>query len=136
MLETIADVPDGVLALRATGTVTGQDFLEVVEPEVDRARDERRRVRVLLVLGADYEGFTTGAVLEKTELWLRTPGLGRWIEGYALVSDIRWVGELVHLAGWLMSFPMRTFGEDEFDDAVAWLCSLEPALTEATPTAT
>ena len=67
MLEKVPDVPDGILALRAVGTVTAQDFEQAIEPEIDRARSRGRHLRVLLQLGADYEGFTAGAVREKNE---------------------------------------------------------------------
>jgi hypothetical protein len=124
MLEKQSDVPEGILALKAVGTVTAKDYARVIEPEIERARRLGRRLRVLLELGADYEGFTLGAVREKTELWAHNPVLGRHIDGYALVSDIWWIRELVHLAGLLLPFPMRVFGEDDRDGALAWLESL------------
>jgi hypothetical protein len=46
------------------------------------------------------------------------------IDGYAVVSDIRWIREWIHLVGFLLPFPMRVFGNDERDDALAWLGSL------------
>ena len=124
MLERIPDVPEGIVALRAVGTITAEDYAAVIEPLVEQARAGERRLRILLHLGPEYEGFSAGAVFDKTGLWLRNPTLTRWVEGYALVSDIRWVGEVAHLAGFLLSFPMRVFGDAAFDDAVAWLESL------------
>ena len=46
------------------------------------------------------------------------------IDGYATVSDLRWVREWIHLVSFLMPFPMRVFANEERDDAVAWLRSL------------
>jgi len=134
MLEKLPDVPDGILALKAVGTVTARDFAQVIEPEIERARRLERRLRLLLELGSEYEGFTLGAVREKTELWAHDPALGREIDGYALVSDIWWVRELVHLAGLLLPFPMRVFGADERDAAVAWLGSLPAGSTHTAST--
>lgn len=65
----------------------------------------------------------------KTETWARHPALWHLIEGYALVSDIAWIGEVVHLAGLVVPFPMRVFGTEAFGEAVAWLASL-PARPE------
>jgi hypothetical protein len=56
------------------------------------ARERNRRLRVLLELGPEYEGFTAGAVWGKTETWARHPALWHLIEGYAPVSDIAWIG--------------------------------------------
>jgi hypothetical protein len=125
MLEKIPDVPEGITAIKVVGTITAEDYAGVVEPMLDEAHRQGRRLRILLQLGPEYEGFTAGFVWEKTGMWVRHPGLWHDIEGYAVVSDKRWVGELVHFAGLLVPFPMRAFGIDAVDDALAWLASLE-----------
>ncbi|MHC1557859.1 SpoIIAA family protein [Actinomycetospora sp. C-140] len=124
MLQKIPGIPDGIAAFDAVGTITADDFAATIEPVLDEAAREGRRLRILLRLGPEYEGFTAGAVWGKTEAWMRHPRLWRYIEGYALVSDIGWIDEFVHLASFLVSFPMRVFGDDAFDDAVAWLVTL------------
>lgn len=124
MLERLTSVPDGVIALRAAGTVTAQDYEQVIEPAFEEARLQDRRLRILLHLGPDYEGFTAGAVAAKTGVVFRQHSALRQVDGYALVSDIGWVAEVVHLAAFLSPFPIRVFGNDAFDDALAWLQSL------------
>jgi alanine-alpha-ketoisovalerate/valine-pyruvate aminotransferase len=131
MLETIPDMPEGIVAIKAVGTITAEDYASVVESMFDGARADGRRLRVLLQLGPEYEGFTAGAVWEKAGIWMRHPGLWHEIEGYALVSDIHWVAELVHLAGLLVPFPMRVFGNDALDEAAAWLASSAEHSTSA-----
>ena len=124
MLERIPDVPDGIDAFRAVGTLTEDDYEQTVEPLLGDARRQGRRLRLLIQMGAEYEGFTAGAVWGKTQTWRHYPSLVRMIDGYAIVSDIRWVREWIHLVGFLMPFPLRVFGNAERDDAVAWLGSL------------
>lgn len=124
MLEKITGLPEGILGLRVVGTLTAQDYEQVIEPEIARASEQDRRLRILLELGEQSHGFTAGVVREKTELWLRYPAVGRWVEGYAVVSDAAWIAELFHLVGWLVPFPTRVFGTAEFDTAVDWLRSL------------
>ena len=131
MLETIPNMPEGIVAIKAVGTITAEDYASVVESMFDGARADGRRLRVLLQLGPEYEGFTAGAVWEKAGIWMRHPGLWQEIEGYALVSDIHWVAELVHLAGLLVPFPMRVFGNDALDEAAAWLASSAEHSTSA-----
>ena len=124
MLEKIPDVPDGVVALKAVGKLTGQDYEQSVEPLLDEARRQGRRLRLLVQLGPEYEGFAADAVWGKAETWRHYPSLMRMIDGYAIVSDLRWVRDWVHLMGFLMPFPLRVFANDERDDALAWLSSL------------
>jgi hypothetical protein len=124
MLEKISDTPAGIDAFRAVGTLTKEDYEQTVEPLLDEARRHGRRLRLLLQLGPEYEGFTAGAVWGKTQTWLQYPSLLRMIDGYALVSDIRWLREWINLVGFLLPFPLRVFNTEERDDAVAWLGSL------------
>ncbi|GAA4790809.1 hypothetical protein GCM10023200_27370 [Actinomycetospora chlora] len=127
MLERMTGLPEGVVALRAVGRITAGDYARVVEPIIEDACATGRRLRLLLALGPEYEGFTADVVAEKTGTLLRHPAMARCLEGYALVSDIRWISELVHLAGFLLPFPMRVFPDAGFDDAVAWLAALPAA---------
>lgn len=124
MLQRIPGLPDRIAAFEAVGTVSADDYASVVEPLLDEARSEGRRLRILLRLGPEYEGFTAGVVWGKAEAWMRHPTLWRQIEGYALVSDIGWIDEFVHITSFLVSFPMRVFGDDDFAEAVAWLEAL------------
>lgn len=124
MLEKIPDVPDGVVALKAVGKLTKEDYEQTVEPLLDDSRRQGRRLRLLVQLGPEYEGFTADTVWGKTETWVRYPALLRMIDGYAIVSDLRWVRDWIHLVGFLMPFPIRVFANAERDDALAWLSSL------------
>lgn len=135
MLATVPDMPAGITAIEAVGTITAEDYAEIVGPLLDDAHDQGRRLRILLHLGPRYEGFTAGAVWEKAGIWMRHPGLWHGVAAYALVSDIRWVVDLVRLAGVLVPFPMRVFGDDSFDEAVAWLESLPEDPREGTASA-
>ncbi|MCE5289424.1 MAG: STAS/SEC14 domain-containing protein [Nocardiaceae bacterium] len=121
MLEKLTDVPTGVEAIRAVGTVSKHDYQTVFEPLVDQARREGRRLRFLYEIGTEFEGFTTGAAWEDARLGLRSL---RLLDGCALVSDIEWVRQSVRLVEFWMPCPVRVFGNDERDEALAWLNSL------------
>lgn len=61
MLERIGGGPDGIVAVRAVGKITGDDYAQLGGQMLD-ARERNRRLRVLLELGPEYEGFTAGAM--------------------------------------------------------------------------
>ena len=46
------------------------------------------------------------------------------IDGYAVVTDLQWIREWTHVMGFLLPFPLRVFGNDERDEAIAWLSAL------------
>ena len=92
--------------------MTRDDYEQTVEPLLDEARRQGRRLRLLLQFGPEFEGFTAGAVWGKTETWRHFPSLLRMIDGYAIVSDLRWMREWIHLVGFLVPFPLRVFAND------------------------
>jgi len=124
MLQRIPDVPDGIDALAAIGTLTRQDYEQSIEPILDEARRSSRRIRLLVQLGPEYDGYTAGAAWEKTANAFRSPSLLRLLDGYAVVTDLHWLHEWTHVMGFLLPFPLRVFGNDERDEAIAWLSAL------------
>ena len=63
----------------------------MVEPLLDEARRDGRRLRLLVRIGPEYQGFTAGVVWEKAEASFGTPSLLRLFDGYALVTPKRWI---------------------------------------------
>lgn len=120
MLEKLMDVPPGIEAVKAVGKISKEDYEKVLEPLFDEARQQGRRVRLLVQIGPEYQGFTPGVVWEKT-IGLR---FLRLFDGYALVTDIGWIREWTQLVGFLLPWPMRVFSNDERDKAMDWLHSL------------
>ena len=58
MIEILTDVPPGVVAVRARGTLTRDEYDSVVLPMLDEAERSGRRLRILCEVGADYRGLT------------------------------------------------------------------------------
>ncbi|MDQ2707104.1 MAG: hypothetical protein M3Z25_05490 [Actinomycetota bacterium] len=73
-LEKLTNVPAGVEALRAVGTVSKDDYETVFEPLVDQGRRAGRRLRFLYQIGPEFEGFTPGAAWEDARLGLSPCG--------------------------------------------------------------
>ncbi len=63
MLDRVQDVPSGVDAVKAIGTVSKGDYEAVIEPLVDNARREGRRIRLLYEFGPEFGSFTPAAGL-------------------------------------------------------------------------
>ena len=121
MLEKLKDLPKGLEGLKAVGKVSKEDYENVVEPLLDEARREGRRIRFLYQFGPEFEGFTASGAWEDARIGLRAM---RLFDGCAIVSDAGWIRETAQLAGFLMPCPVRVFGNQERDSAIAWLGSL------------
>ncbi|MBO0655817.1 STAS/SEC14 domain-containing protein [Streptomyces triculaminicus] len=121
MLERAKDTPTGVDAIKAVGTVSRDDYQKVVEPLIEDARREGRRIRMLCEMGPDFKSFTPGAAWEDLKVGT---GAIRLFEGCAVVTDVRWIRESTRLTSFLTPCPVRVFGSQERDEALRWLASL------------
>ena len=123
-LKRLTDVPPQIDALTAIGTLTKEDYEQSVEPLFDEARRSGRRIRLLVEIGPEYDGYTAGAAWEKTANAFRNPALVRLLDGYAVLTDLRWLREWGRLMAFLLPFPLRVFGYSERAAAIAWLSAL------------
>lgn len=127
MLETIDGLPVSVLGLRVKGEISKDDYEHVVLPELERARSEGRRVRLLYHLGPEFERFSAGAMWQDMKVGMRYL---RLVERCAIVTDVRWVRNTTQAVAPLMPCPVRIFANAAYGEAVDWLASpLEATLS-------
>lgn len=118
MLERIKDLPPEIDGLKAVGKLSKEDYEHVCVPIMDEARRAGRRIRFLYQLGPEFEGFTPGAAWEDAKIGFQSM---RLFDGCAVVTDVGWIRESTRVMGFFMPCPVRVFGNQEFDKAVAWL---------------
>jgi hypothetical protein len=126
MLERLTDLPAGIDGVRATGKVSKDDYDRVMEPIIEAARREGRRLRFLYEIGPGLEGFTGGAAWEDAKLGLRNL---RSFEGIAVVTDVEWIARSTQLAAFMMPSPVKAFALAERAAAVEWLRTLAERAT-------
>jgi hypothetical protein len=123
MIERISNFPNGCEGVRGVGQVTREDYQQVLEPLLDQAHREGRRVRFLYQFGAGFESFTPGAAWEDMKVGFHHLGL---FERLAVVSDISWIRGSSRAVGVFLPCPLRIFSNHEWDEALAWLSSPLP----------
>jgi hypothetical protein len=119
MVETIADMPEGVIGLRASGRLTKEDYTGTLEPALKEAMDSGE-ARVVFVI-EDYEGIEPSAAIEdiKTGLGVEFAHRKDW-KRLAVVTDIDWMAKAMHAFAWAMPGELRVYGMDELEDAKSW----------------
>ena len=83
---------------------------------------ERNDVRLLYVVGDDFESYSPGALWADTKLWASR--VKAW-KKVAIVSDADWLENSVTAFGWLVPGQFRVFDSDDVDDAKMWLAGLD-----------
>ena len=117
MIEPIEGAPNGVLAFKAVGEVHSDDYEAVLDPAVKQVIANGDKVRLVYLLGPEFDGLSTGAAWEDTKL-----GLGHltsW-DRMAVVTDTDWIEHTIKLFGYLVPGKVRTFSVEELPDAMAW----------------
>jgi SpoIIAA-like len=121
VLRMLTHMPPGTVGVEAVGTVTEDDYRQVLAPALAEAL-QRREVRLLYILGHEFDKFSPGATLADTKLWAKN--LKGW-ERVAVVSDADWLEHAVSVFGWLVPGDVKVFETDEVDEAKAWLVGIE-----------
>jgi hypothetical protein len=117
LLRLLEDLPEHVLGVEATGTVSDADYENVLVPAVRERRRQHERLRFVYVVGEDFDGWTMGAMWEDAKLGLGDPKA--W-EKIAVVTDKDWLQHTVKALGWMIPGDVRCFGLDEIDEAKEW----------------
>jgi hypothetical protein len=116
MIETIEDLPAGVIGLRASGEVTAEDYRDVMVPLLEKAL-ARGGVRLLYVVDK-HTKFSAGALFADAKF-----GVGHlkgWVR-LAVVTDADWLENSIRAFGWMMPGEVRMFDDDDLDKATSWL---------------
>ncbi len=118
MITTIEGLPGNVIGMRAEGTVHSVDYKNVLDPALEAALATSDKVRLLYVLGEDFEGYSGGALWADTKV-----GLSQWssFERIALVTDRTAITEAIKALGWLMPGEAKVFTLAELAEATEWV---------------
>ena len=120
MIERIEGLPAGVVGLTATGEITKQDYELVVVPLFDAMRAKGEPIRFLFHFPAHFTHFTASAAWEDVKLGLRNL---RLIERCAIVTDTKWLRVATRAMGFVVPTRIRTYDEDDMDEALEWLAA-------------
>lgn len=118
MIETLSDMPPGVIGIRVSGHLDGQE-LRAYRPQFEAAMDTGE-VRIVEVIGSDYEGYGPGGLAEDLKLGLGVFHHHSAFKRIAVVTDIPWAIHTLHALAWLVPGEFKLFGLDELERAKEW----------------
>lgn len=117
MMNVIRDMPAHILAIHASGTITEDDYKNVLIPETEKQLGQDEKISMLFVLDG-LAHFNFAAMWEDTKY-----GVKHWTQfrKIALVTDEKWVSDMTRL--FIPFFPgeVKLYPMDELEDAKEWL---------------
>ena len=117
MITQINDVPNNIVAFRADGEVTKDDF-EIVKREVDSLVSRTGKLNYLLYLEGSPKDFTIGAWLQDALLGLEN--ITKWNRA-AIITDLEGVQTFTNGFSKIMPGEFRGFPKADYDHAVDWV---------------
>jgi hypothetical protein len=117
MFKFIEGLPQDVMAIKATGKVTHEDYRDTLIPKAEVMMG-KGPIRMLYVIGPECTGFEVEALWDDGKL-----GFRHWhdFSQIALVSDLTWVRASVNIFKPFFHCDVRLFSDSELAAAKDWI---------------
>ena len=121
MVETLSNLPQGVLGFRASGTVTTDDLNRFTEP-IYATLGHHEPLDLYVEIADDFEGLDSDARRQGRQAAMSV-GLrhSSSVRRLALVTDNGWVRTYLNAYSWLVPGEVRVFEPGMRGEARSWL---------------
>ena len=118
MIKLLDGMPKNVVVASATGHVSEDDYEDVLIPAVKAALEDSDKIRLLYVLGEEFEGYEAEAALDDAKM-----GMHLWtsFDRIGLVTDHGAYRTMTKAFGFLMPGQVRTFTNNQLEEAKVWV---------------
>lgn len=118
MIEIIPSLAENIVAVKASGQVTKEDYQTVFIPALKQAIEKQDKVKIYYQFGEDFTGIDPGAMWE--DMWFGIGNMDHW-EKVVIVTDVGWIKSSVSMFSFVMTCPVKVFSNSESSTAMAWL---------------
>ena len=117
MITIMKESSGPMLAVTATGKVTGEDYTEIWIPALQKTIEEHGKCRCLLYMDENFKGWDLKAMWEDTKFGFAHRND---FDKLAVVGGPAWVEWGTKVAGALVSGEVKTYPAEELDAALKW----------------
>src|SRR5215207_9670817 len=122
MIRMLGDMPPGILGLEAVDDIEREDYENVLVPAVEAAIVQHSKVRLVYVLGHEFDEYEGEAVWEDIKLGAGHPAS---FERMAIVTDASWAGPATKVFSVLWPGRARAFPLAELEAAKRWAANTD-----------
>ncbi len=120
MIEVLPESQNNLLAIKARGKLTHQDYQQTLIPQLERVISKHGKARLLCDMGEDFPGWELKAMWDDAKFGLAHKND---FEKIAVVGGGRWVEWGAKVGALLMSGEMKTFPYQDAAEAWTWIKS-------------
>lgn len=117
MILPLGEMPAGVLGFEAIADVDADDYRNVLAPAIRAAIADHGKVRLVYVLGKEFDKYEGGAAWEDLKLGATHPAS---FERVAVVTDAPWASPALKVLSMLWPGQLRAFPLAELESAKTW----------------
>jgi hypothetical protein len=118
MVELLPDFPPHVAAYRASGTISKDEYEQVVMARVDEVAAKYGRINFLVRLETGMENYSISAFTEYLKVSFEH--FTKW-NRMAIVSDQQWLRQTYNILSYLVPGEIKGFELKDFEAAKAWV---------------
>lgn len=118
MIEILPKSQGNIMGVKASGTLTTQDYEEVLIPKMEAVLKNNDKARFLYYVSDDLEGIEPGA------MWDDAKFAGEHRDRFdkiAIVTDSKWMQWSTKVASWFMQGEVKSFPGNQLDEAWNWI---------------
>ncbi|HLP12924.1 MAG TPA: STAS/SEC14 domain-containing protein [Flavobacteriales bacterium] len=127
MITQLKTVPANVVAFKATGRVTKQNFENVILPAVNELVQRTGELNYMLILDTPLKNFTLGAWWQDALMGIKQ--FTKW-NRVAIVSESESLNKFTRIFGKLAPGEFKGFTHAEIDTAIHWLSTGQKTLSQ------
>ncbi|MDW8852218.1 STAS/SEC14 domain-containing protein [Flavobacterium sp. MMLR14_040] len=114
----ILDAPENVVAFRALGEVTKDDYQSIMAPAVEKLVERINEINFLFLIDTDLENFTAAAWMQDAMIGLKN--LGKWNRA-AIVTDSERAITFTNGFSYVVPGEFRGYKKESYQEAMNWV---------------
>jgi len=120
MISVMSDIPHHVVAFKATGEITPEEYENTLVPAIKKLAAQTNEINFILYLDTESYNFTAAAWYKDALLNLKS--LGTWNRS-AIITDSSNIISFTKSFSYLVPGEFKGFSVENYEEAVLWVSS-------------
>lgn len=120
MISVMNDIPHHVVAFKATGEITEEEYQNTIVPAIQKLAAQTNEINLILYLDAANDNFTGTRWYQDALTVLKS--LGKWNRS-AIITNLSNIISFTKAFSYLIPGEFKGFSLENYEEAVLWVSS-------------